>query len=76
MSRKASYYSGTTNISFIHNQQADKKIARIMQCAGSGEVAWQRDLPMDRITAVASTNDKGIFVAGVCEGNIHFIILY
>lgn len=59
----------------IHNQQADKKTARIMQCDGSGEVAWQRDLPLDRITAVASTNDKGIIVAGVSDGNIHLIKL-
>lgn len=57
----------------IHNQQENKKTARIMQCDGNGEVVWQRDLPMDKITAIASTNDKGIIVAGVSDGDIHLI---
>ena len=59
----------------IHNQQANQKTVRIMQCGGNGEVAWQRDLPLEQITAVASTNDKGIIVAGVSDDNIHLVKL-
>lgn len=57
----------------MHNQQQDKKVVRVLQCDGNGEVVWQRDLPMDRITAIASTNDQGIIVAGVTNGNIHLV---
>ncbi len=62
----------------INNQQNERNTVRILQIASTGEVAWQRDLPLQQVNTIASTNDQGFVVVGV-DGvdnkNIHIIKL-
>ncbi|MFA7149315.1 MAG: hypothetical protein WC109_10920, partial [Syntrophomonadaceae bacterium] len=48
----------------VNSQQAKWNIIRVLQIDSNGEVAWQQELPLKTVNAIASTNDDGFVIAG------------
>ena len=48
----------------VSSQEAKRNIIRVLQIDGSGEVAWQKELPLKAVNSIASTNDDGFVIAG------------
>lgn len=48
----------------VKSRTGDDTIIRMLQIGSSGEVVWQKALPLDNINTIAGTNDDGFVVAG------------
>jgi hypothetical protein len=48
----------------VNSQETKRNVIRVLQIDGSGEVAWQQELPLKTVNSIASTNDNGFVIAG------------
>lgn len=78
--KKVYNLSGADTLSLIHfqesafliavnSQQKDVSINRLLQIDSNGNIVWQRQIPLNTVDSIGSTNDKGFIVAGTIGTN-------
>lgn len=60
----------------VKSQTKNSSTNRLLQIDSSGNIIWQRDLPLNTVDSIGSTNDQGFIIAGTSGTNnmdIHVI---
>ena len=58
------HMQGNGFVMAVNSRETEKNTIRLLQISSNGEIVWQKDLPLNDINSVASTNDDGFVIAG------------
>ncbi len=56
-------------IMVVHSQEDKGSKIKAIGAASNGEITWQKELPLDKVTSIANSNDDGFVIVGTVGKN-------